>query len=142
MPHRLHLEQFGPVHALPVLHYRLEFAHLVREAVRRVKPDCIAIELPSTIEAPFLRAVERLPEISVIHYEGRQRRDGAESVYLLVEPADPLVEGARLALERRIPLRLVDVDTDSYPRHVEALPDSYAIHRIGLTPYYEEYRRA
>ena len=33
MPHRLYLEQFGNVHALPVLHYRMEFAHLVREAV-------------------------------------------------------------------------------------------------------------
>lgn len=142
MPHRLHLDQFGPIHALPVLHYRLEFAHLVREAVHRVKPDCIALELPPTLELPFLRAVARLPEISVIHYEGRQRGAGAESVYLLVEPADPLVEGARLALERQLPLRLVDVDTDSYPLHGEALPDPYAIHRIGLTPYYEEYRRA
>jgi len=141
MPHRLHLEQFGPVHALPVLHYRLEFAHLVREAVHRVKPDCIALELPPTLEAPFLRGVARLPEISVLRYDTRRKKGGEETVYLLVEPADPLVEGARLGRELGIPVALVDVDTDSYPRHHEPLPDPYAIHRIGLTPYYEEYRK-
>lgn len=140
MPHRLHLETFGPVHALPILHYRLEFAWLVREAVHRVRPDCIAIELPPTLEAPFLRAVERLPEISVLRYETKGRGGGG-TVSLLVEPADPLAEGARLARERGIPLHLVDVDTDSYPLHHDPLPDPYAIHRIGLTPYYGEYRK-
>ncbi|GLI38041.1 hypothetical protein KI811_09335 [Geobacter hydrogenophilus] len=138
MPHRLHLEQFGPVHALPVLHYRMEFAWLVREAVHRVKPDCIALELPPTLEAPFLRGVARLPEVSVLRY-GTRAKKGEETVYLLVEPADPLVEGARLGRELGIPVALVDVDTDSYPLHHEPLPDPYAIHRIGLTPYYEEY---
>ncbi|RNC67664.1 MAG: hypothetical protein ED859_13405 [Desulfuromonadales bacterium] len=142
MPHRLHIEQFGPVHALPVLHYRMEFAHLVREAVNRVRPDCIALELPPTLEAPFLRGVARLPEISVLRYDTRAKGGREETVYLLIEPADPLVEGARLALERDIPLHLIDVDTDSYPLHHEPLPDPYAIHRIGLTPYYEEYLRA
>lgn len=142
MPHRLHLEQFGPVHALPVLHYRLEFAHLVREAVHRVKPDCIALELPPTLEGPFLRGVARLPEVSVLRYGTKAKGGREETVYLLIEPTDPLVEGARLALEREIPLRLVDVDADSYPLHHEALPDPYAIHRIGLTAYYEEYLKA
>jgi len=138
MPHRLHLEQFGPVHALPVLHYRMEFAHLVREAVNRLRPDCIAIELPPTLETPFLRAVRRLPETTVLRYPGSR----GETFFLLVEPADPFAEAARLALERGIPLRLVDVDTDAYPRHHEALPDPYAIHRIGLAAYYQEYVRA
>ncbi|ABB30272.1 hypothetical protein GeomeDRAFT_2408 [Geobacter metallireducens RCH3] len=141
MPHRLHLEQFGPVHALPVLHYRMEFAWLVREAVHRVKPDCIALELPPTLEAPFRRAVARLPEVSVLRYGTKVKKGHEETVYLLVEPADPLVEGARLGRELGIPVALVDVDTDSYPLHHEALPDPYAIHRLGLTPYYEEYRK-
>ncbi len=139
MTHRLHLEQFGPVHALPVIHYRMEFAWLVREAVHRVRPGCIALELPPTLKTPFLRGVARLPEVSVLSYGIRGKRD--ETVYLIIEPADPLVEGARLAQEQGIPVELIDVDIDSYPLHHEALPDPYAIHRIGLTPYYEEYRR-
>ena len=139
---RLHLEQFGPVHALPVLHYRLESAQQVRQAVDRLEPDCIAIELPPTIEAPFRRGVLRLPQISVLSYETATAGGAGQTLHLLIEPADPLVEAARLALEREIPLSLVDVDVDSYPLHAEPLPDSYAINRLGLKAFYREYRQA
>ena len=135
MPARLFLEQFGPVRALPVLHYRMEFAQLVRLAITRVRPDAVAIELPATLEAPFLRALRRLPQISVISYQAK-----TETVYLLVEPADPLVEAARQALELGVPLHFIDVDTDSYPRHHDLLPDSYSISRIGLEAYYQAFR--
>ena len=150
MPHRIHIEQFGNVHALPVLHYRMEFAHLVRQAVRMVKPDCIAIELPSTLERPFLRALKRLPEVSVLSYEvssasilkGKTAEDQPSIVYLLIEPSDPLIEAARLSLGKEIPLNLIDLDLDEYPLHQEPLPDSYAVQRIGLAAYYREFRRA
>jgi hypothetical protein len=144
MPHRLHLEQFGPVHALPILHYKMEFAHLVREAVARLKPDCICIELPPTLETQFLRGIGRLPEMSVLSYETKPGRSPGEvqNVYLIIEPADPLVEAARLALEQNIPLSLIDVDLDDYPLHEEALPDSYAVQRLGLRAYYEEFVKA
>ncbi|MEI6205235.1 MAG: hypothetical protein WCP20_00500 [Desulfuromonadales bacterium] len=146
MPHRLYLEHFGPVHALPVLHYRMEFAQLVRMAFTRVHPDAVAIELPPTLEVPFLRALRRLPQISVISYQTGGRKNSvqgkAETVYLLVEPADPLVEAARHACEQGLPLYFVDVDTDTYPRHHEQFPDSYSICRIGLEAYYREYRAA
>ncbi|MDD2899933.1 MAG: hypothetical protein PHI31_14615 [Desulfuromonadaceae bacterium] len=137
MPSRLHLEQFGPIHALPVLHYRMEFAQLVKMAVTRVRPDAVAIELPPTLEGTFLRALRRLPQISAIRYQA-----GKEMAYLLVEPADPLVEAARQALELGIPLHFVDVAIDDYPHHHEQFPDSYSISRIGLGEYYREYCRA
>jgi hypothetical protein len=137
MPHRLYLDTFGPVHALPVLHYRLEFAHLVAAAFRQVRPDAVAIELPVTCEPLFLRAVARLPQISVISTPA-----GEGSSYLLVEPADPLVESARLALAQGVPLHCIDVDLDDYPRHPERLPDSYSICRLGLAAYYEAFLRS
>ncbi|WP_188055459.1 hypothetical protein [Oryzomonas rubra] len=146
MPSRLHLETFGPVHALPILHYRMEFAHLVRQAVQEVRPDCIAIELPSTLEERFIQAVRRLPQVSVISYDTipRSASNAApnRTIHLLVEPADPLAEAARCALEQAIPLHLVDVDLDDYPAVKEFLPDSYAIQRIGLADYFREYCRA
>ncbi|MEI6306831.1 MAG: hypothetical protein WCP33_08415, partial [Deltaproteobacteria bacterium] len=145
MPHRLYLEKFGPIHALPVLHYRLECAQLVRMAFNRVHPDAVAIELPQTLESSFLRALKRLPQISVISYQETKKKSGQGNVamtYLLVEPADPLVESARQALELGIPLHFIDVDTDSYPRHHEHLPDSYSIYRIGLQAYYGEYLKS
>jgi hypothetical protein len=146
MPNKLHLEQFGPIHALPVLHYTMEFASLVRRAVERVKPDCIAVELPPTLQGHFQRAISRLPEISVLRYEVRRSRKQGDDLYrtvhLLIEPADPLVEAARLALELTIPLACVDVDLEEYPRHGEPFPDSYAVQRIGLGVYYREYLNA
>jgi hypothetical protein len=142
MDRLLHLEQFGNIHALPVLHYRMEFAQLVRHAVETVEPDCVAVELPATLESPFLRGVRRLPLTSVVSY-ATAGPDGAPStVYLLIEPADPLVEAARLALARQLPLKMVDLDLDHYPLHREPMPDSYAVARIGLPPFYREYLAA
>lgn len=129
----LYLEKFGNVHALPILHYKMEFAHLVREAFEVLRPDCIALELPQTLEQQFLRGVRRLPELSVLSYPV-----GAHSAFLIIEPADPLIEGARLALEHGVPLQLVDIDLDSYPSHPEQLPDTYSVQRLGLEPYYRE----
>src|SRR6185369_12989854 len=63
-------------------------------------------------------------------------------IYLLVEPADPLAEAARCALDEAIPLHLIDVDLDDYPAQREFLPDSYAVQRIGLSAYYREYLAA
>lgn len=137
MPKRLHLETFGPVHALPVLHYRLEFAQLVATAFRQLRPDAVAIELPVTYAAPFLRAVSRLPQVSII---SAPLDEGLS--YLLVEPADPLVEAARLAREHGVPLHCIDTDLDGYPRYQERLPDSYSICRLGLAAYYGAYRQA
>jgi hypothetical protein len=150
MPHRIHLEQFGNVHALPVLHYRMEFAHLVRQAVRMLKPDCIAIELPSTLEKPFLRGIKRLPKVSVLTYEissaallkGKPAEDVPTTIYLLIEPADPMMEAARLAMAEGVPLKLIDLDLDEYPLHQEPLPDSYAVQRLGLEAYYREFKAA
>ena len=145
MPQRLYLETFGPIHALPILHYRMECAQLVRMACQHLHPDAVAIELPPTLEVAFTRAVRRLPEISVISYQSAVKkgaeRGNSETVYLLVEPADPLAEAARQALERNLPLHFIDVDTDSYPRHHEQLPDSYSMCRVGLEAYYREYQK-
>jgi hypothetical protein len=145
MSQKLYLEKFGPVHALPVLHYTMEFATLVRQAVDRLQPDCIAIELPPTLQAHFLRGIRRLPEISVLRYElvrsGKKATAADETVFLFIEPADPLVEAARLAGERDIPLHCIDVDVEGYPCHEEPFPDSYAVRRIGLGAYYGEYRK-
>ena len=148
MPHRLHLEIFGNVHALPILHYRLEFASLASRAVQETRPDCIAIELPATLKERFIQAIQRLPQVSVLSYivnSGATRTKPLvepRTIYLLIEPADPLAEAARCALEQEIPLHFIDVDLDDYPAVREFLPDSYAVQRIGLAAYYREYRSA
>lgn len=115
---------------LPTLHQSVEFAVLVRRAFFAVRPTAVAIELPRTIEEAFRRAVHRLPLLTVGLWP-----DGEETVYLLVEPHEPMVEAARLALENGASLHLVDRDDGGYPLRREALPDPYAMTRTGPAPF-------
>ncbi len=123
----------GEVAALPVLHGRVEFAEAVRAAFRRVEPTAVAVELPPTLRPAVLRALERLPRVSVVVYE---TADG-ETVYWPVEPADPFVEALRLAREAGLRIVFADADIDRAPERAEPLPDPYAALRIGHRAYAE-----
>lgn len=128
----------GPVHVLPVLHGSLECAQVVVEAAQRLRPAAVAVELPKSLTAPLTRAIRRLPQITAVRY----RTGAGRLVYYLIEPADPIFEAARFALERDLPLHFVDLDLDDYPEHRDAVPDPYAIARIGHRAFVEAYLAA
>lgn len=115
---------------LPTLHQSVECAVLVRRAFFALRPTAVAVELPSTIADAFRKAVLRLPLLTVALWP-----DGEETVYLLVEPHEPMAEAARLALENGVALHLVDRDDGSYPFRREALPDPYALTKTGPAPF-------
>lgn len=115
------------VACVPILHGRMESALEVRRRFDSVKPGAVAVELPGTIKPAFIRAVTRLPLLSVVHY---QQGDG-QMVYLPVEPTDALAEAVRLGMEHGLPVHFIDRDTDDYPLHVDPYPDLYAAARIG-----------
>jgi hypothetical protein len=125
------------LHVLPVLHDRLECAAAVRAAVAAVSPRAIVVELPSSLERPWLQAVGRLPALSFIVFEAAER----ETIYLPVHPADPMVEAARLAAERGLALACGDLDADGYGAWRDPVPDAYAIHRLGLGAVFDAFRR-
>jgi hypothetical protein len=114
----------------PILHGSLPFARAVREIFLRERPDCVAVELPETLSASVDRAVRRLPLLSVVRYE-----DAKEPRFLLVEPCDGIFEALRLAREHELPAHLIDADVDTYPSGDDALPDPYAVDRIGYDAY-------
>jgi hypothetical protein len=123
------------VHILPVLHERLEFADLVRWAFERLRPEAVAVEIPSSLERVWRRAVDRLPWISVVLYENA--RD--QTIYLPVQPADPMAEAARRAGEQGLPIACADLDVDGYADYRDPLPDSYAVLRLGLGEVYRAF---
>ncbi len=92
----------GRLQYLPVAPGRLEFAVEVRQAILRERPDVVAVELPATLEAPYLRAIERLPQITVLLYPDDKEED--RGVYVPVEPADPFTETVRA--QQNWPLRM------------------------------------
>jgi hypothetical protein len=121
----------GQLTILPVLHGRLELAVAVRQALDAITPDCVAVELPETLERLVVKGVARLPLLSVVSYRSAEGRP----LYLPLEPADPFVEAIRWALERKVAVKLVDEDVDAYGRHAEPLPDPYAVRRLGHARY-------
>lgn len=131
-----YLEQTENIHCLPICHYRIEFAQLVRQAIEEIRPEAIAVELPATLEDRIRQGIGRLPFLSVLLYENDKR----ESIYLLIEPADPLIEAIRYGQEKDIPTFFVDVDADEYPLFRDPLPDPYAILRIGHRAYYQSFQ--
>ncbi|MFP3868458.1 MAG: DUF5682 family protein [Desulfobacteraceae bacterium] len=123
---------------VPVLHGCLECALLVRQAFDQYQPQAVAVELPPTVQDAVLRAVQRLPLLSVVYYEESNGR----LVYFPIEPTDPLIEALRLGQEHGLPVHFIDRQVEGYPRLREALPDPYALHKIGLESYAEAYRQS
>ena len=124
------------LYIVPVCHYRMEFALCVHKAMEEIKPDCVAVELPSTLELHIKEAVERFPYLSVIFYENGQ----GDFVYFPIEPADPMAEAMRWGMEKKIPVHCIDLDTDDYPLIFDPMPDSYAVHCLGLKEYHQTYK--
>jgi len=124
----------------PVAPGRMEFALEVRQAILRERPQTVALELPATLQPAWMRAVERLPAMSLIFYPDDSRNEDSEAVYVLVEPADPFTEAIRTGLEIGAEIVFADPEAAERPHVKDAYPDPYAIRHIGLDRYVEAYR--
>jgi hypothetical protein len=127
----------------PVVPGRLEFAEEVRRVILAERPEVVAVELPATLEGAYRRAVERLPQLSVIVYQDEARdEEESRAVYIPVEITDPFIEALRTAEETGA--RTVFADPDVGERSGrppdEDYPDTYAIRRIGFEKYVQTYR--
>ena len=118
------------------MHYCMELAVEVRRSFLQIKPDCVAVEFPESMQDTFLHAASRLPDISVITTKSNE-----ETLCFPVEPCDAAFEALRSAQEEQIPAFCIDLDVVGYPKTNEVLPDAYAITKIGVKDYYEAYAR-
>ena len=123
----------------PVAPGRLEFSIELRRALLAAKPQVVAVELPATLADAYLRAVARLPEMSVILYPEDDGEDD-RAVYIPVEPADPFTEAVRTALEMGAEPLFAEPDFGERPHLPDRCPDPYALRHIGLEKYVEAYR--
>jgi len=114
----------------PVAPGKLEFAVAVRRALLAERPRIVAVELPVTLRQAYLRALERLPEMSVILYPEEGEEDRA--VYIPIEPADPFVEALRTGREIGAELEFVEPDFDKRPHLPDRYPDPYSLRHVGL----------
>ncbi|HYP14188.1 MAG TPA: hypothetical protein VEQ63_09705, partial [Bryobacteraceae bacterium] len=130
--------QRGHIRYFPVVPGKLEFSAAVRHAILREQPKNVAVELPMSLENHYLRAIRRLPQISVILYDG----DGDDQmIYVPVEPADPFTEAVRTALEIGASVTFLEPDLAPKPHLAERSPDTYAVRALGYEEFVELYRK-
>ena len=131
--------QRGRFTYFPVAPGRLEFAQEVRRAILRDRPQCVALELPASLQSAWMQAVSRLPEMSLIFYPD-ETAGGDQAVYVPVEPADPFTEAIRTAVEVGAEVVFADPEAGARPHLKDSYPDPYALRYIGLERYIEAYR--
>lgn len=129
--------QKGHLFAVPILHYNMEMASQVKLAFEAIQPDCVAVELPETMQEHMVHAASRLPDISVVITYNQDQ----SSLYFMCEPCEPTFEGLRSALEKQVAAYCIDLDVDDYPDTRDPIPDPYAIYRLGLKTYYQIYEK-
>lgn len=129
----------GNLRFLPVLPGRMEFAAAIRHALLREQPKIVAVELPLSLQRPYKAAVSRLPEISVLFYEGESED---QLVYVPVEPADPFTEAVRTAQEIGAEVVFIEPDLAPKPHLLDFAPDPYAMRVLGYDRFVTLYRSA
>ncbi len=128
----------GRITYFPVVPGRLEFAAAVRAYILENRPAIVAVELPTSLQQAYLRAIGRLPQMSVIVYPDESNDE--QAVFVPVEPADPFTEALRTGVEIGAEPVFLEPDDIERPHLVDQYPDPAAIPRLGLEKYIEAYR--
>jgi hypothetical protein len=123
----------------PVVPGRIDFSLRLRRFLLERRPKVIALELPWRLETQYRRAVERMPQMSVILVPEQTAGDEDNAIYIPIEPGDPFIEALRAA--REIEAETVFLDPAQQRPHTEgAYPDPFSIDSIGIQRYIDEYR--
>ena len=130
--------QRGRITYLPVVPGRIEFAWRVRRFITLSKPQVVAVELPTSLEQVYEKAVARLPQMSVVVIP--ERDDDQRATYIPVEPGDPFVEAIRSAKEIGSDTVLLEPATHDKPHISDTYPEPYSVEVIGMERYVEAYR--
>ncbi len=137
----------GRLTYFPVVPGRLEFAIRIRRYILAHRPNLVAVELPTSLEDLYRKALDRLPQMSVIVIPDALTGSSAynseeeqQASYIPVEPCDPFVEALRTARELGIPTALLEPATQERPHLSDTYPEPYSVEFIGMERYVEAYR--
>ncbi len=128
--------KFKNIYAIPSFHSRIQFANEVRKTFFKIKPDVIAVEIPSALKEKVIEGIKRLPYISIIGYKAEGKNKFS---YVPIDPGDSIIEAVRLGIEHNIPVEFIDLDVTRYrqrPFYFRFF-NEYMIEKIGLAKFYE-----
>lgn len=134
---------FSPkITCLPVIHGSGDFAVEVRRMMLASQFDCLAVPLPASFQSDVERAIEFLPNVSLVIQEEnrwRSRDDWSSSAdedddrvasYVPIDPCQPVIAALRIAMQERIPRAFIDRETAVFEVHTGVFPDPYALKRV------------
>lgn len=136
------------VRALPIVHGSVEYTVLIRQIFQQDPPAALALELPADMEPALFKAVAHAEQFPVISFADSQGRP----IHFIMEPLEPVVEAARSAYEKSIPIHAVDVpcisdeSTDFFPPQSygfqpETFPDTFVLRMMSARTLYELYKK-
>ncbi len=131
----------GNITYLPVIPGRIEFALRVRRYLLEHQPGVVALELPSSLEPEYRKALARLPQMSVILIpDDSTGQEEERATYIPIEPGDPFVEALRTAEEIGAQAIFLEASSSNEPHLTASYPDPYSLTFIGGERYLEAYR--
>ena len=129
----------GNITYFPVVPGRIEFAARVRRFLLEQRPGVIAVELPSSLESIYAKAIERMPQMSVILMNEDSDED-ERPIYITVEPGDPLIEALRTARELEADMMFLEPPSRGRNRTIGLYPSTYSAGMISVDKYVDIYR--
>ncbi len=151
------------IFTVPSIHFSPQFAAAVRKMFFKLKPDVIAVELPSNCKDKILEAVKMLPALTVVYTHDRhsdkypekypekhpdkysekhsEKHPEQDSIFSFIPviPTDSIIEGVRLGLEYNVPVEFIDLNIKIViPEMKGMLLDEVSIETVGLENYYRE----
>ena len=132
---------------LPVVHGSADCAHAVRRRMLEGDFDCLAVALPESFRASVLEAIQLLPTPSMVLQRslpnyGKSWDDDSEDdsssdtsvawSYVPIDPCQPVIMGLRFAMEERLAVKFIDLETNEFQPQSTVLPDPYALKTVSL----------
>jgi hypothetical protein len=132
--------QRGPLSYLPVVPGRIEFASHVRRFLLEHSPKIVAVELPTSLETQYRKALDRLPKMSVVLIPDADDREQEHAIFIPIEPGDPFIEALRTAVDIDAEIIFLEPAAQERPHMKDMYPEPYAVEITGLDKYLEAYR--
>lgn len=134
--------QFSPrITCLPIIHGSGDFAVEVRRLMLGRRFECVAVPLPPSFQAGVERAIEFLPNVTLVvqpeapefNTESWSNDDDEERScsYVPVDPCQGVIAALRIALQERIPRAFIDLETARFESRGAVLPDPYALKQVS-----------
>lgn len=116
---------------LPVMHASGDMAQEVRDVLIARRFDCLAVPLPPSVEPLLERAVEALPQISLVTIPEPDREGSAAVSFVPVDPCQAVIMGIRVAMGEDIARAYLDREVTTFEPAPLVAPDPYALKRVS-----------